>query len=165
MYGLALRIIISYSKVGYVKKKLIDKKIIKWHAPMIGIIVIAHGRLANEFVSVLEHVTGPQDNLKALGISPEDDISKQRALLDTMIGMVDQGEGVVLATDMFGGTPSNLAIAASRDKNVEVVAGVNLPMLVDLIQRREQNQQLSEAVLAARNAGQNYMNVASSFMV
>ncbi|USO01211.1 MAG: PTS sugar transporter subunit IIA [Alphaproteobacteria bacterium] len=131
---------------------------------MIGIIVIAHGRLAYEFVAVLEHVAGPRNNLKALGINPDDNIIAQRVTLEEMITQVDSGRGVVLATDMFGGTPSNLAIAVSKGKNVEVVAGVNLPMLIDLVQRREANLSLNDIVLASRAAGQNYMNVASSFV-
>lgn len=131
---------------------------------MIGIIVIAHGRLAHEFVSVLEHVIGPQENIKTLGINPDDNVAEQRETLEEMITQVESGKGVVLVTDMFGGTPSNLAIAVSKNKNVEVVAGVNLPMLIDLVQQRSADLPLNDVVQAARVAGQNYMNVASSFV-
>ncbi len=131
---------------------------------MIGIIVIAHARLAHEFVSVLEHVIGSQENLKALGINPDDDIADKRPILEEMITQVDTGKGVVLVTDMFGGTPSNLAISVSQSKKIEVVAGVNLPMLIDLVQHRSTELSLNAVVQAARVAGQNYMNVASSFV-
>lgn len=132
---------------------------------MIGIIVVCHGNLAQEFISVLEHVAGPQKNIKAMGIYPETDLLKARQELLDMINAVDQGDGIALLTDMFGGTPSNLAISVGKSQNIEVVAGVNLPMLVELIHLRDQNQPLLKTVQTARMVGQNYMNLASAFML
>lgn len=127
---------------------------------MIGLVVVTHGRLAEEFLSAAEHVVGPQEQIRAVSIGPDDDMEKRRTdILDAATG-VDTGEGVIILTDMFGGTPSNLAIAVMEKANAEVVAGVNLPMLIKLATVRADND-LQAAVKAAHEAGRKYINVAS----
>lgn len=130
---------------------------------MIGILVVTHGNLAREFVAVLEQIMGPQPNVKAFGLQSNADLSQAKEDLRKMIALVDDGDGVALLTDMFGGTPTNLAISLAHEKNIEVLAGVNLPMLVELVNLRK-DQTLSTAIQTARVAGQNYMNIASFFM-
>ncbi|MEO1243609.1 MAG: PTS sugar transporter subunit IIA [Pseudomonadota bacterium] len=127
---------------------------------MIGLVVVTHGRLAEEFLSAAEHVVGPQELVKAVSIGPDDDMEKRRQDILDAAKEVDEGEGVVILTDMFGGTPSNLAIAVMEKANAEVVAGVNLPMLIKLASVRAEGD-LGEAVKAAHEAGRKYINVAS----
>jgi len=130
---------------------------------MIGIVVVSHGRLAIEFVAALEHVVGPQDHVVTVCIGPSDDMEQRRKEILAGIKTVEQGDGVVLLTDMFGGTPSNLAISAMNSPEIEVIAGVNLPMLVKLASVRVDNT-LVEAVIHAQDAGRKYINVASKFL-
>ncbi len=127
---------------------------------MIGLVVVTHGRLAEEFLSAAEHVVGPQEKVKAVSIGPDDDMEKRRQDILEAAREVDDGEGVIILTDMFGGTPSNLAIAVMEKANAEVVAGVNLPMLIKLASVRADGD-LGEAVKAAHEAGRKYINVAS----
>ena len=127
---------------------------------MIGLVLVTHGRLATEFVSALEHVVGPQRNVGAVCIGPEDDMEQRRSEILEAARAVDEGAGVVVLTDMFGGTPSNLAISIMDKAKVEVIAGVNLPMLIKLASVRNTHG-LAEAVAAAQDAGRKYINVAS----
>lgn len=127
---------------------------------MIGLVVVTHGRLAEEFLSAAEHVVGPQEQIRAVSIGPDDDMEKRREDILTAAQDVDTGDGVIILTDMFGGTPSNLAIAVMEKANAEVVAGVNLPMLIKLATVRADGD-LTEAVKAAHEAGRKYINVAS----
>jgi len=127
---------------------------------MIGIVLVTHGRLATEFRAALEHVVGPQSNVEAIDIGPEDDVEQCRRDIIAAVARVDTGDGVALLTDMFGGTPSNLAISVMNGPGVEVVAGVNLPMLVKLARLRAELP-LGEAVVRAQEAGRKYINIAS----
>jgi len=129
---------------------------------MIGIVLVTHGRLAQEFISALEHVCGAQPQTASICIGPDDDMEQRRAEILARVAECDSGQGVVLLTDMFGGTPSNLAISTMDRVRVEVLAGVNLPMLVKLASVRE--RPLAEAVLAAQEAGRKYINVASRLL-
>ena len=130
---------------------------------MIGLVLVTHGRLAAEFLAALEHVVGPQERTRAVCIGADDDIEARRAEIVTAIREVDDGTGVVVLTDMFGGTPSNLAISTMDRKGVEVIAGVNLPMLIKLASVR-QAEPLCVAVVAAQEAGRKYINVASRLL-
>jgi mannose PTS system EIIA component len=130
---------------------------------MIGMILVTHGRLAVEFISALEHVVGPQERIKAVCIGADDDMEKRREEILRSVADVDDGSGVVLLTDMFGGTPSNLAISVMDQAKVEVIAGVNLPMLIKLASVR-QTETLPKAVAAAQVAGRKYINVASALL-
>ncbi len=127
---------------------------------MIGMVLVTHGRLAEELRAAMEHVVGRQRNVDAVCIGPEDDIDGRRAEIEACIRRCDTGDGVVLLTDMFGGTPSNLAISMMARKGVEVIAGVNLPMLVKLAKVRS-NQPLDAAVHCAEEAGRKYIASAS----
>jgi PTS system mannose-specific IIA component len=127
---------------------------------MIGLVVVTHGRLAEEFLSAAEHVVGPQERIKAVSIGPDDDMEKRRQDILEAATEVEDGDGVIILTDMFGGTPSNLAISVMEKANAEVVAGVNLPMLIKLASVRADGD-LKEAVKAAHEAGRKYINVAS----
>jgi PTS system mannose-specific IIA component len=127
---------------------------------MIGLVLVTHGRLAEELRLAMEHVVGTQRNVATVCIGPDDNIEARREEIHRRIDEVDTGDGVVLLTDMFGGTPSNLAISQMDRKNVEVIAGVNLPMLVKLAKVRSQ-QVLAEAVDCAQNAGRKYIAAAS----
>lgn len=127
---------------------------------MIGLVLVTHGRLAQELRAALEHVVGPQEAVEGISIQPDDDIEQRRADILAAVARVDSGDGVVILTDMFGGTPSNLAISVMSEGNVEVIAGVNLPMLVKLSSVRT-NMPLAEAVGAARDAGIKYISIAS----
>ena len=130
---------------------------------MIGIVLVSHGRLADELVNALQHVVGAQDNIATVCIQPDDDMEQRRRdIIDTIAG-VDEGDGVVALTDMFGGTPSNLAISVMTETGVEVIAGVNLPMLIQLAQARRTND-LAGAVAEAQEAGRKYINVASRLL-
>ena len=130
---------------------------------MIGMVLVTHGDLAKEFVSALQHVVGEQENIAAVCIGPDDDMEQRRADILASVEAVDDGKGVVLLTDMFGGTPSNLAISIMEQANVEVIAGVNLPLLIKLASVRIDGT-LAEAVNAAQEAGRKYINVASRLL-
>ena len=127
---------------------------------MIGIVLVTHGRLAVEFRAALEHVVGPQRQIEAVTIGPDDDVEQCRRDIIDAIQQVDSGDGVAILTDMFGGTPSNLAISCMSRPKVEVIAGVNLPMLVKLAKVRGEYP-LAEAVAAAQDAGRKYVTIAS----
>lgn len=130
---------------------------------MIGLVLVTHGHLADEFRSALEHVVGPQESLATISIGPEDNMETRRDDIVAAISSVEAGDGVIVLTDMFGGTPSNLAISAMEPGIVEVIAGVNLPMLVKLASiRRELG--VVEAALEAQEAGRKYINVASALL-
>ncbi len=130
---------------------------------MIGMVLVTHGALAEEFRAALEHVVGAQENLATICIGPDDDMEKRREDIVDAIVKVDTGHGVALLTDMFGGTPSNLAISLLEKDKVEVVAGINLPMLIKLASIRD-NQPLDVAVLEARDAARKYISVASEVL-
>jgi PTS system mannose-specific IIA component len=130
---------------------------------MIGMVLVTHGRLAAELVHALEHVVGAQANIASVCIAPDDDMEQRRRDILDAIGTTDTGEGVILLTDMFGGTPSNLAISIMDRAKVEVIAGVNLPMLVKLASVREKTT-IAEAVAKAQEAGKKYINVASQLL-
>ena len=130
---------------------------------MIGMVLVTHGRLAAELVAALEHVVGAQRNVAAVCIGPEDDMEQRRHEILESVAKVDDGSGVVVLTDMFGGTPSNLAISIMDKAKVEVIAGVNLPMLIKLASVR-QNFDLANAVDCAQDAGRKYINVASRLL-
>jgi mannose PTS system EIIA component len=127
---------------------------------MIGLVLVTHGRLAAEFLAAMEHVVGPQAMVRAVCIGAEDDIEHRRSEIVEAIKSVDDGSGVVVLTDMFGGTPSNLAISTMDRKGIEVIAGVNLPMLVKLARVRA-DLGIKQAVKEAAEAGRKYINVAS----
>ena len=127
---------------------------------MIGLVLVTHGRLAVEFRAALEHVVGEQKQIETVTIGPDDDVEQRRRDIIEAVSRVDNGDGVALLTDMFGGTPSNLAISVMNGPSVEVVAGINLPMLVKLARLRN-DLPLSEAVLVAQEAGRKYINIAS----
>ncbi|WBX85080.1 PTS sugar transporter subunit IIA [Sphingosinicella microcystinivorans] len=130
---------------------------------MIGIVLVTHGRLAAEFVAAMEHVVGPQKNVASICIDADDDMEVRRADIAGAVKTVDTGRGVVILTDMFGGTPSNLAISLLSGGHVEVIAGVNLPMLIRLASVRGE-MKLAEAVEAAQEAGRKYISVASKIL-
>jgi len=127
---------------------------------MIGIVLVTHGRLASEFRAALEHVVGPQKQIESVTIGADDDIEQRRQDIVSAAAKVDSGAGVVVLTDMFGGTPSNLAISIMDSSNIEVIAGVNLPMLIKLASVRESSS-LDQAVIQAQDAGRKYIYVAS----
>ncbi|MCR5869693.1 MULTISPECIES: PTS sugar transporter subunit IIA [unclassified Sphingomonas] len=130
---------------------------------MIGLVLVTHGRLAEEFVVAMEHVVGRQDRIATICIGPEDDMEERRADIAKAIIAVDGGRGVILLTDLFGGTPSNLAISLLEAGKVEVIAGINLPMLIRLGGARK-TMKVTEAVAAAREAGRKYITVASEVL-
>jgi PTS system mannose-specific IIA component len=127
---------------------------------MIGLVIVTHGRLAEEFVFAMEHVVGPQSAVAAICIGPEDDMEKRRQDILAACGRVDSGAGVILLTDMFGGTPSNLAISVMEQTKAEVIAGLNLPMLIKLASVRGKLS-LDDCVAHAQEAGRKYISVAS----
>jgi mannose PTS system EIIA component len=130
---------------------------------MIGIVLVTHGQLAEEFRHAVEHVVGPQENLETVCIGAEDDMEQRRRDILAAIKKAETGNGVVILTDMFGGTPSNLAISAMKPGSVEVVAGVNLPMLIKLTSIRR-NDDMAAALEGAQAAGRKYINVASQVL-
>ncbi len=130
---------------------------------MIGIVLVTHGRLAEEMVAAFEHVVGAQDGIATVCIGPDDDMEKRRRDIIDTITAVDSGDGVVLLTDMFGGTPSNLAISVMNETGVEVLAGVNLPMLIGLARARGKDS-LADAVTKAKEDGRKYINVVSELL-
>ncbi|GLQ04874.1 PTS sugar transporter subunit IIA [Sneathiella chinensis] len=129
---------------------------------MIGMVLVTHGRLAEEFVAATEHVVGPQEQVRAISIGPDDDMEQRRQDILNAVDEVETGSGVILLTDMFGGTPSNLAISIMEKANVEVIAGINLPMLIKLASMRDEGMQ--QAVSAAQESGRKYINVASHLL-
>ncbi|TPE59110.1 PTS sugar transporter subunit IIA [Sandaracinobacter neustonicus] len=130
---------------------------------MIGLVLVTHGRLAAEFVAAMEHVVGPQAQCQAICIEANDDMEERRADIARAAAEVDKGDGVILLTDMFGGTPSNLAISLLGRPNLEVIAGINLPMLIKLASVRKAKT-VGEAVDLAQEAGRKYISVASRLL-
>ena len=130
---------------------------------MIGLVLVTHGRLAEEFVRAMVHVVGPQERVATVAIGPDDDMEERRADIATAIGAVDSGRGVIVLTDLFGGTPSNLAISLMERGRIEVIAGMNLPMLIRLGSARK-SMTVVAAVAAAREAGRKYISVASEVL-
>ena len=130
---------------------------------MIGLVLVTHGRLASEFVVAMEHVVGRQAQVESICIGPEDDMEARRNDIAGAIAKVDDGSGVIILTDLFGGTPSNLAISLMKSEKIEVIAGVNLPMLIRLGGAREK-MDVKAAVAAAREAGRKYISVASEIL-
>ena len=127
---------------------------------MIGLVIVTHGKLADEFVSAMEHVVGPQRAVKAICIGPSDDMEQRRIDIVEAAKTADDGSGVILLTDMFGGTPSNLAISVMDETHAEVIAGLNLPMLIKLASIRDRLD-LQACVAHAQDAGRKYISVAS----
>ncbi len=127
---------------------------------MIGLVIVTHGGLAKEFRAALEHIVGPQQQIETISIGPDDDMVERRREILEAAARSDSGKGVILLTDMFGGTPANLAISIMEEAKVEVIAGINLPILVKLATVRGELD-LREAVLMARDAGRKYIKVAS----
>jgi mannose PTS system EIIA component len=130
---------------------------------MIGLVLVTHGRLAEEFVHALEHIVGPQTGIEVIAIGPDDKMENRRSDIADAVARVNGGAGVIILTDMFGGTPSNLAISLLEIGKVEVVAGLNLPMLVKLARIRK-DYSLDKAATAAQDAGRKYINVASQIL-
>ena|ERR1700712_2212159 len=130
---------------------------------MIGMILVTHGKLAEEFVHAMQHVVGRQEAVATVCIGPNDDMEKRRKEISDAIKKVDSGTGVIILTDLFGGTPSNLAISLMKAGHVEVIAGINLPMLIRLAKARN-SMDVREAARAARDAGRNYITIASEFL-
>jgi PTS system mannose-specific IIA component len=130
---------------------------------MIGLVLVTHGRLAEEFLRALEHIVGPQKNVAVVCIEPDDDMEIRRQEIIDKVKAAEDGDGVVLLTDMFGGTPSNLAISVLEQGKVEVVAGMNLPMLIKLASVRGK-EPLQRSVAQAQEAGRKYINVASQLL-
>ncbi|MEE2922111.1 PTS sugar transporter subunit IIA [Hyphomonas sp.] len=130
---------------------------------MIGIVVVSHGKLARELVAATEHVVGEQDRFRSISIEVEDDIEARRDQIRETAKSCDNGKGVIILTDMFGGTPSNLAMSVMNTGNVEVLSGVNLPMLIKLAEVRGELS-LKEAAKVAAEAGRKYINIASELL-
>ena len=127
---------------------------------MIGLLLVSHRHLAEEMKAVMEHVVGPQEFVETVSIFPTDDMEQRRIEIQDKIKTLNTGDGVIVLTDMFGGTPSNLAISMMNHDNIEVLAGMNLPMLIKLAQVRSTHS-LNEATLCAQEAGKKYINAAS----
>jgi PTS system mannose-specific IIA component len=130
---------------------------------MIGMVLVTHGRLAEELVAALEHVVGSQPNIVSICIGPDDNMEERRSEIMESSIKADEGDGVVLLTDMFGGTPSNLAISIMEKANVEIIAGVNLPMLIKLASVRK-TEPLKKAIESAQDSGRKYINIASKIL-
>ena len=130
---------------------------------MIGLVLVTHGRLADEFKAALEHVMGPQKQIEAVTIGAEDDSDLCRSDIIEAVNRVDSGDGVAILTDMFGGTPSNLAISALQDKKIEALAGLNLPMLIKLASAR-QTETLHQLAASGQDAGRKYIHAASALL-
>jgi len=130
---------------------------------MIGLVLVTHGQLAKEFLVAMEHVVGPQKAIEPICIGADDDMETRRADIAAAVERVNDGSGVILLTDLFGGTPSNLAISLLKSGEIEVIAGVNLPMLIRLESARK-SMKIVDAVAAAREAGQKYISVASELL-
>lgn len=130
---------------------------------MIGIVIVTHGNLAQEFKLALEHIVGPQDNMEAINIAADDDMEVRGKDISDMVAQVETGSGVIILTDLFGGTPSNIAISMMQNDKVEVIAGINLPMLIKLAGLRE-SKTILEAAELAQEAGRKYIHVASKVL-
>ena len=130
---------------------------------MIGLVLVTHGNLALEFISAMQHVVGKQEQVEAVCIGPEDDMEMRREEILKKAGEVNSGSGTIVLTDMFGGTPSNLAISIMDRAPVEIIAGINLPMLIKLGSLRK-DKSLKEAVEGAQEAGKKYINIASQLL-
>lgn len=130
---------------------------------MIGIVIVTHGNLAQEFKLALEHIVGPQENMVAINIAADDDMEERRHEISNAVSHANVGSGVIILTDLFGGTPSNMAISMMQDDQVEVIAGINLPMLVKLASLRE-TKTILEAAELAQEAGRKYIHVASKVL-
>ncbi|UZK67193.1 PTS sugar transporter subunit IIA [Sphingomonas sp. M1-B02] len=130
---------------------------------MIGLVLVTHGRLAEEFVVAMEHVVGQQERIESISIGPDDDMESRRADIAAAIARVDEGRGVIVLSDLFGGTPSNLAISLMEAGRIEVIAGINLPMLIRLGSARR-TMKVTDAVAAARDAGRKYITIASEVL-
>lgn len=130
---------------------------------MIGLVIVTHGGLADEFRAALEHVVGPQEQIETISIGPDDDMEQRRNDILSAIQRVNSGDGAILLTDMFGGTPSNLAISVMENSKVEVIAGINLPMLIKLTSVRGESG-IDEAIALAQEAGRKYISVASQVL-
>ena len=130
---------------------------------MIGLVLVTHGNLAKEFVSAMQHVVGPQEQVESVCIGPDDNMETRRNEILEKVKAVDSGQGVVLLTDMFGGTPSNLALSVMDQANVEILAGINLPMLIKIATLRKDHD-LKSAVEGAQDAGKKYINIASQIL-
>jgi PTS system mannose-specific IIA component len=130
---------------------------------MIGLVLVTHGRLAEEFLYALEHIVGPQSGIETIAIGADDKMDSRRSDIAAAVARADSGAGVIILTDMFGGTPSNLAISLMEIGRVEVVAGLNLPMLVKLARVRK-DANLEKAASAAQDAGRKYINIASQIL-
>ena len=130
---------------------------------MIGLILVTHGRLAEEFISAMEHVVGPQEAIATICIGPNDDMEIRREQIADAVAEVDRGDGAIMLTDLFGGTPSNLAISLLQPGRTEVIAGINLPMLIRLASARR-TMDLAGAAQAGREAGRTYITIASEFL-
>ncbi len=129
---------------------------------MIGIVLVGHGNLPKEMLAVMEHVVGHQEGVEAVCIAVSDDMEQKRHEILEKTSAVDTGDGVVVVTDMFGGTPSNLAISIMEERNIEVISGMNVPLLVKLV--RERSESMADAVVAAQEAGRRYINIASHLL-
>ena len=130
---------------------------------MIGLVLVTHGNLALEFISAMQHVVGKQDQVEAVCIGPEDDMETRRAEILKKVESVNKGDGAIVLTDMFGGTPSNLALSIMEKAKVEIIAGINLPMLIKLCSLRKEKS-LKESVTGAQEAGKKYITVASQLL-
>jgi mannose PTS system EIIA component len=130
---------------------------------MIGLVLVTHGALAHEFKAAMEHVVGPQESCETIAIGPDDNMEERRNDILAAVDRADGGDGVIILTDMFGGTPSNLAISVMQNRSVEVIAGVNLPMLVKLGRVRS-DLTIKDAVSLAQEAGRKYITVANSIL-
>ncbi len=130
---------------------------------MIGLVLVTHGNLAVEFISAMQHVVGKQEQIAGVCIGPEDDMEMRRTEILNKVKEVDSGHGTILLTDMFGGTPSNLAISIMDRAKVEIIAGINLPMLIKLASLRKEKD-LKETVEGAQEAGKKYINIASQLL-
>ncbi|MCQ8782214.1 PTS sugar transporter subunit IIA [Mangrovibrevibacter kandeliae] len=130
---------------------------------MIGLVLVTHGQLAREFLHAVEHVVGPQEAFETISIGPDDDMEQRRMDILAAVKRAERGDGVIILTDMFGGTPSNLAISVMDGERVDVLAGVNLPMLIKLTKVRD-DKPLAEALTFAQEAGRKYINVASQIL-
>lgn len=130
---------------------------------MIGLVLVTHGRLADEFHHAVEHVVGPQEQIETVSIGAEDDMEQRRRDIVDAVSRADSGDGVIIMTDMFGGTPSNLAISVMDAGRIEVIAGMNLPMLIKLTSVRA-SKSMTDALEEAQSAGRKYINVASQVL-
>ena len=130
---------------------------------MIGIIIVSHGNLALELKSAMENILGVQQNIEILSLFPNDDLDKKKDELEKLINEFDPNKGIIILTDMFGGTPSNLAISFLKNKKIEVISGANLPMLVKLIGLRE-NDDLKKIAEQAKDSAQRYISIASEIL-